>query len=312
MSEINILYTFDTRFWRLAAVSIHSVLKNRARGTECTIYCMVAPRTAGRHKIKKIVNAAGARLVWRVVRPHENPFRKNDFFRWSPVIFYRLFAHRIFPNVDRLLYLDSDTLVLGDLSGLYHTDISGYVLGAVPDMAPTKDENNKNGQYVKNFSEKYLGGGCYFNSGVLLINMRNMARCEHALQTVTVETTYPDQDIMNAALVGQILSLELKYNLAPGINIPATFPLRQINAAKKHPVVLHFYSGKPYNYEFMPRKIYSLFYKAATEIGLYPDDFIKQEIKHHRRRRPNAKTHIPFLHVKGNKLILFGIISLRV
>lgn len=177
MSEINVLYAFDTRYWKMAAVSIYSLLKNCRSDTICNIHCMVAPYTHGRRNILKIVNNfKNARLVWRPIHKHDNPFIRYDFSRWSPVIFYRLFAHRIFPHLDKILYLDSDTLIFNDLTELYNTDISGFTMGAVRDMAPTEDLNNKNGKYVHDFANKYLKNGPYFNSGVLLINLKNMAK----------------------------------------------------------------------------------------------------------------------------------------
>lgn len=315
MSEINVLYAFDTGFWRLAAVSIYSLMKNKKPDTIYNIYCMVPPHTRGRRKIEKILSRFPGRgaLIWRTIKKSENPFRTYDFSRWSPVIFYRLFAHKIFPNAQKMLYLDSDTLVQGDLSNLYNTDISQYAAGAVIDMAPVKDKKNPNGQYVRNFSEKYLKNGPYFNSGVLLLNIKNMTKNEMLLKNIKVKLKYPDQDIMNVALVGKIRPLELKYNLAPGVKIPKTFPLTQAQDAKSGPAILHFYSGKPYYYDAVPREIYSIFYKTATEIGMHPDDFIRQEQKRqNKRERHNNKTNIPFLHIRHNKLTLFGLITVKI
>ena len=224
MSEINVLYTFDTRFWKLAAVSIYSLLENKNADTKCTIYCMVAPRTRGRRHIMKIIRAFdGAGLVWRTVRKSQNPFRRCDFSRWSPVIFYRLFAGRIFPNVEKILYIDSDTLIRGDLSELFQTDIKNYAMGAIQDMAPREDPNNKNGKYVSEFAKKYLENGPYFNSGVLLINCKKMAKNHELFQNHHVIQKYPDQDLLNVALKGQIKPLHPKYNYAPGVNIPNHF-----------------------------------------------------------------------------------------
>lgn len=315
MSEINVLYAFDTRFWRMAAVSIYSLMKNKAPDTIYNIYCMVPPHTHGRKKIENISKSFPGRgtFIWRTIKKSENPFQTYYFSRWSPVIFYRLFAHKIFPEIDKLLYLDSDTMILDDLSILYNTDISQYAAGAVIDMAPVMDTQNPNGQYVRFFSEKYLKNGPYFNSGVLLLNTKNMTKNEMLLKNTKVKLKYPDQDILNAALAGKIKPLELKYNLAPGIKIPKTFPKYQADDAKSAPAILHFYSGKPYNYETTPREIYALFYNTAIQIGMRPDDFIKQEKQHKRHHNhTDTKTNIPFLRIRKDKITLFGIISIQV
>lgn len=313
MSEINVLYAFDTKFWKLAAVSMYSLLKNQNSDTRCTIYCMVAPHTAGRRQIiKKIIkHFPNVRLVWRPIKKSENPYKSYDFSRWSPVIFYRLFASQIFPNVDKMLYLDSDTLVCADLTELFNTDISNYAMGAVRDMAPTEDPINPNGVYAKEFSEKYLNRGPYFNSGVLLLNMKNMAKSQQLLTNVKATLKYPDQNILNVGLLGQIHQLDLKYNLVPGLSIPKTFPPEQATAAKTAPAILHFYAAKPYYYTWVPREAYSIFYKTSTALGMYPEDFIALEQKYLRRRARKASKIIAPLRVHNDRITLFGITLTR-
>ena len=313
--KIDILYAFDTRFWKLATVSMYSLLKHQSPDTKCTIYCMVAPHTHGQRQIKKIFQRfPNARLVWRTIKKHENPFFEYDFSRWSPVIFYRLFAGQIFPEVDKLLYLDSDTLICDDLTELYNTDISKYTMGAVQDMAPRKDPNNKNGIYVANFAKKHLKNGPYFNSGVLLINTKEQTKNIDLLKNIKVKLTYPDQDILNVALQGKIKPLDLKYNMVPGLPIPIHFTEQQSIDATKNPVIHHFYAAKPYHYQHVPRDAYSAFYKATTEIGMHPDDFLNHEIKHLQRRNKQlnkpSKILSP-LRVYNNKITFFGITIAR-
>ena len=206
MSRINVLYCFDSKFWRMAAVSMESVLATASDSAQIMIYCMVAPNTDGREQIEKIVKShkSGAGLVWREIKESENPFQNYEYSRWSPVIFYRCIAHRFFKDIDKILYLDSDTLICRDITELFNTDIEDYVLGGVRDMAPVNDKYHPQGIYVKNFSEKYLNDGPYINSGVLLINLRKMAEYENLLFETKVPLYYPDQDLLNAAFAGKI------------------------------------------------------------------------------------------------------------
>lgn len=272
---------------------------------------MVAPHTRGKHQIKKILQRfPNANMVWRTIKKNENPFYEYDFSRWSPVIFYRLFAGQIFPDVKKLLYLDSDTLILNDLSELYNTDISKYTIGAVPDMAPHEDLNNPNGIYVADFAKKHLKNGPYFNSGVLLINTKEQTKNIELLKNIKAELKYPDQDILNIALQGKIKPLDLKYNIAPGLFIPKHFPKPQAIDAIKTPFILHFYAAKPYHYNHVPRDAYSAFYKTTTEIGMHPDDFLNHEIKYIQHKNKNlnkASKIIPPFRVHNNKITLFGI-----
>ncbi len=320
--KINVLYTFDTRFCKLASVAMYAMLAAQNPNTKCNLYCMVAPHTRGRRKIQRIVNNfPNARLIWRVVRKSENPFQSYDFSRWSPVIFYRLIACNIFPDVEKMLYMDSDTLVRGDLCELFNTDISDYAMGAITDIAPIDNPDNPNGVYVREFSEKHLDGGLYFNSGVLLLNMTTMKSRIAKLTSTKVPLKYPDQDLLNAALCGEILPLPQKYNTVPGFDIPPHIPEHLVPKPDEEPVIWHFYAAKPYLYQYVPRNAYSAFFRAASALNMYPDDFLKDEIKHSRRNaRKRAKTNpdadetkklYPYLTVTGVEIKFLWITLAR-
>lgn len=307
--KINILYCFDEKFWRLAAVSIRSLMLSQRHPENLVVHCMVAPRTHGRRKIQRIITNAGGKLVWRVIRPRENPYGEYDFSRWSPVIFFRLFAHRVFPQLDKILYLDSDTLVRGDITQLYNTNISKYAMGAIRDMAPTEIADNPNGKYVREFIEQHLKHNLYINSGVLLLNLNKMRECEPDLLNVRVPLKYPDQDILNVGLDGKIRELPLKYNFIPEMQISSKFSDTAKKAAIKGAVIHHFYAIKPYMYHPMFPQTYSDFYKMASPLGLYPEDFVKADMKRiSKKYRHDSKTHIPHLRLdKRGRLKLFGI-----
>lgn len=307
MSEINVLYCFDNNFWRLAAVSIRSLV--RCQKNPVVVHCMVPPRTHGRRQIQKIVAEYGGRVVWRVVKVRENPYAGRDFSRWSPVIFYRLFAHRMFPHLDKILYLDSDTLVCGDVAELYNTDIKKYAMGAIRDMAvieSTTQGGKLDVEHVRMFVDKYLKHGLYVNSGVLLINVKKMPKVEARLLAVDVPLKYPDQDLLNVGLDGKIYELPLRYNREPSVVIQDG-----VDVDMASPVIKHFYALKPYFYMPDTKEIYSQFFKMATPLGFYPEDFARADCQRHQKRFKrghDATTHIPHLRIdRRGRLRLFGV-----
>jgi lipopolysaccharide biosynthesis glycosyltransferase len=269
---------------------------------------MVAPHTRGYRKIKKFIGQNN-KLIWRTVSKKQNPYADVNYSRWSPVIFYRLFAHIIFPNTNKMLYLDSDTLVQSDLSDLYNTDISQYAMGAIRDMAPTNIKDDPNGTYVREFKDKYLKHNLYVNSGVLLLNMEHL-RTTQSPWPIKCELTYPDQDILNTMFDGNILELPLRYNCIPEIYVDTKFKPSERNYVQQNICIAHFYSFKPYHYNLVPLSVYSSFTRTAAKIDLYPEDFIKQEHRKIQKMfgKHNPKTNIPFLTVsKKGTLRLFGL-----
>lgn len=307
MSEVNILYCFDSKFWRMAAVSIGSIMRSRDSSTRVNVYCMVAPHTRGRRRIRRIIGRGG-RLIWRQIPPCKNPFRHVDYSRWSPVIFYRLFAHRVFKKLDKILYLDSDTLIYTDLTNLYNTDIRNYALGAIRDMAPVHNKKDPNGKYVREFKENYLKHDLYINSGVLLLNFNYLRIHDQKLLDVKVPLKYPDQDLINVAFDGKILELPLRYNCVPDVRVDIKFPESEFHYVNKKIEIAHFYAVKPYYYHMTPRKTYSMFYHAATAVGFYPEEFVNSDALHAKHKQRNAKRHrtqIPFVRSDDNGNIYF-------
>lgn len=83
----------------------------------------------------------------------------NSQTDYTPYCFLRLFADRLPTLPEKVLYLDADTIVNGDLSPLFHTDIGGCEYGAVLD-----------------YYGRWFMGYRYVNSGVMLLNMTELRR----------------------------------------------------------------------------------------------------------------------------------------
>lgn len=311
--KINLLYCFDDRYWKMAAVSINSVLQNRNPDTMIDIYCMVNPRTGGRRKIQNIIaQHPNCKLIWRPIKKRENPFSSYSYKYWSPVIFYRLFSQKIFPHLDKVLYLDSDTAVQIDLLELFNTDITKYACAGVHDVAPDHIAGDKNGKTLREFKQKHLKSNLYINSGVLLLNLTYLRDHLDELLSVDIPLKYPDQDILNVAWDGKILELPWWNNCVPMmLRYPRTSVDKYGNPVTEEKIptelidIVHFYAIKPYYYNHVPLQVYTLFYKYATQIGLHPEDFIKTDRKYYIRRLKQNKTGIPLVRIGGDRRIHF-------
>ncbi len=134
----------------------------------------------------------------------------NDEFKgykvshWGPYIYYRF---KIFDLIeqDKVLYLDSDILIKGDLHELFEIDLSNYLAaGATNSDIPDNkiiDENN-----------------IYINSGVILFNLEKCKaqgiseKLFDLAKNIPEEFMYPDQDIFNHVLKSKIKMLNIKWN----------------------------------------------------------------------------------------------------
>ena len=107
------------------------------------------------------------------------------------------------PELDKVLYIDSDVLVLHDLNKLFQTDIDNVYLAAVKDPSWFFE----NTHVVELNLDKR---GFYFNSGVMLMNLKKFREDNliEKLETFTNNNfrTYMDQDALNV-VVGDKVSL---------------------------------------------------------------------------------------------------------
>ncbi len=154
--------------------------------------------------------------------------------------YYRLFFPSfVYPNSKRLLYLDADIIVLGNLRELYKKDIGQNAVAAVSDPFIGKCER------LGIFKD-----GDYFNAGVMVIdldNWQNQQISEKALKFIEdfpEKIKFCDQDALNAVLKNSWFRLSNKYNLTQ-LDVRLQEPASQL---VKNVLIVHFTSSnKPWN-----------------------------------------------------------------
>lgn len=125
--------------------------------------------------------------------------------RYPISVYFRLFfPYLIDKNVEKIIYLDIDTIVIGSLGELYLLTFETPI-AAAPD-----------GEYLRpGIHEKEVG----FNSGVMLINLERWRAMDITKKVIKFLVDYPekapyhDQDALNAILGDQWYKIGNKYNL---------------------------------------------------------------------------------------------------
>lgn len=171
--------------------------------------------------------------------------RLRDYY--SESIYYRIFIPSLFTDLGRAVYLDSDIILLDDISKLYFSDIGDNLLGAVTDESVIAEP------VFCDYVKRQIGVGSpaeYFNSGVLLMNLDGMREAGiestflDLLQTHNFNTVAPDQDYLNLLCRGRV------HYLSSGWNKHA-IPERDIDPSELH--LIHFNMfNKPWHYDGVP------------------------------------------------------------
>jgi lipopolysaccharide biosynthesis glycosyltransferase len=165
--------------------------------------------------------------------------------RISTAAYYRfLLPDMIPPTVERLLWLDSDLIVTGDLTGLWETDLRGTTMGAVIDRTCPRISGGGGVPGYDPDKYKIPFFGDYFNSGVLLMDQERCraadlsGRCLAYVRDHAPKLRFAVQDAMNLAVDGEWLRLDQRWN---------DFDFRayqDADPAERDPRVLHFAGPK--------------------------------------------------------------------
>lgn len=174
-----------------------------------------------------------------------NPSAHYTLDNWT-----RLWVEQFFDeNTDRVLYLDCDIVVLGSLAPLWRIDLGDALLAAVDIPGST--------QGVTHLGMRAEKG--YFNSGVLLIDLKKW-REKRALESVLhYVKTYPermcytlDQDALNACFYDRTKRLDYIWNVTwsffqSSIEVPLS--AAEIQRVRRQARILHFNTSvKPWSY----------------------------------------------------------------
>jgi lipopolysaccharide biosynthesis glycosyltransferase len=188
------------------------------------------------------------------------------------VVWHRIFLPELLPELDRVLYLDADMVVTDSLQPLWRVDLSDHYLAAVTAVFPSPEWGDRHCAKL-GLERREL----YFNSGVMLLNLRELRRddCvrkihEHALvhgdrwsswavressaaQARAFVRAHPerahfgDQDVLNSVLAGRRLSLHPRWNCMNKIIHPLwskwskeVFGEDGVAEARRNPAIRHF------------------------------------------------------------------------
>ena len=201
----------------------------------------------------------------------------GDFFS-SAVYYYRFFIPRLFPMYEKGVYIDSDTILMGDIGELFDIELSeDEVLAAMVDPKVTVIQEFRD--YVDNAVG--VPHDEYVNSGVMLMDFKKMRKIHYLSEMVDLIEKYnadlvaPDQDYLNVILKGKIKHLDPRWNTEPSEDLPKGTKLVHFNLF-----------NKPWHYTDVPCE--NLFWNAARGTGFYGDlkrqqaafDEMKQEEDH--------------------------------
>ncbi|HUP91359.1 MAG TPA: glycosyltransferase family 8 protein [Solimonas sp.] len=241
----------DGGYLRHTGAMLHSALAHSPgeRFSVCVLHGNPIPEQE-RAKLQQVTQAFGARLRFELVDDQRAAQFPCGYF--PRAVWLRILLPELLPQAERVLYLDSDLIVTGDLAPLWATDLGDHLLAAVTNpFYPFMPDHPRLHLGIKDPRD-------YFNSGVLLMNLARMRAegtssrlCEFA--RTRPGNPYPDQDALNEVCRGRWLHLHPRWNVQSTLFelAPAQLPLppQQVAEALAQPALVHYIGPfKPWHY----------------------------------------------------------------
>lgn len=261
---IPIFYACDNNFVKYTIVSAHSIIKNASKEYKYKIHVLhTGISDSMREKLYELQND-NFEICFNDVTDYlmsiSDKLPIRDYY--SKTTYYRLFIAEMFPEYDKAVYIDSDTIVQGDISELYNTNINDAYLGACHEQVMIQIDTY--GTYV----EKVIGISRYnfFNAGMLLINCEQfrlhfvLDKFIQYLHTYNFVVTQ-DEDYLNLICKDHVYWLDQRWNTEIFGDIH--YPIEQA-------CVLHYImTNKPWHYRDC--RFGNIFWQYAQEVSVYDE-----------------------------------------
>lgn len=210
---MNIIYSSSDAYSELAGVSITSLFENNKNIDDISVYIIDnGISEKNKENFHKIANLYHRSIIFLPKIDIEKTLKVDIYTgRWNIGTFFRLYLGTILPKeIDRVLYLDCDTIVRGNLNELYNTDLGKCIVAGVDDC--------RSPLYRKELGLK--DDSIYINNGVLLVDLEKWRKnsleeeFSNFIKKHKGDCTYMDQAPLNSILGKRDLIYELpsKYN----------------------------------------------------------------------------------------------------
>lgn len=213
----------------------------------------------------------------------------GDFFS-SAVYYYRAFIPLLFPLYKKAIYIDSDTILRGDIGELFDIDLGDHAMAAMVDPKVTVIPE------FRGYVDHALGVPHqeYVNSGVQVMNLKKMRKIKYLQQMIDLIRKYdadlvaPDQDYLNIILRGDIVHLDPIWNAEPVKDLPRNVKIVHFNLF-----------NKPWHYKNVPCE--RIFWAAAKGTG-FTGDLKRQQAAFDEEKQKADHAKVAALIEKAGKL----------
>ncbi len=217
-NKVSVVYIIGESYSLPVSASINSMLKNKAKNTvyDINIIGVELPKA----HIDALEKLSTEKATVKVISKPAKPYRQ-DLYDFTMIPLYKFDIPEIFPDKQKILYLDADTLVLKDLAALYHTDIKGKYAAVVRDAVS---------YLMGGYENPIPNGKNHFSSATMLLNLDKIRKDNLKNEFIKFNTEDKRRFMDNA--FNEIFAEEVIY-VSPSYNFEniqnAVYPLQKVS-----------------------------------------------------------------------------------
>ncbi len=209
-STLEICFICDNNYVMPTVVAITSLAVSKQSSTKCNVYVIADELSEENERVFKGLCRDNFNIV--VVRKSAAELRSlhtavpGSMCVATPAALLKFFLGDTLSHLDKVLYADGDVVFRHDMLDLYNTDLGENIVAAVPDTG------------IMYSSRPILRAvKTYFNSGIMLLNLKKMRDGKYAEKLVeakrkSTDASLMDQNIFNLVFDGSVLPLPIRYN----------------------------------------------------------------------------------------------------
>jgi lipopolysaccharide biosynthesis glycosyltransferase len=283
---IVIVCASDDNYAMPLAVTVRSALANL--GKDCRILLFIIDggiRNGNKQRILKTLESENCEVRFTPIsqvsttegieKLHKYTVTEGQTKKYlSIATYFRLFIPELLPKqIEKVIYLDCDLIIKGDLNQLWQVDLGeNYVLAVRDSWMPSVKDGLLNYQQLG-----IEPNAKYFNAGVLVVNLNKwrvdniFSKAIDCLNRNKEYIRFADQDILNTIFSGQWGELDPRWNFTARFYQYSSWqesPYAEDvynNLIHKDPYIIHFVSGeKPWNSRDVPLKEHFFHYVDMT------------------------------------------------
>lgn len=257
---VPVVFAADDAYVPMLTTTIYSVLSNANTERRYDVIVLERDITAENKQtiltfFEQFTNATIRFYdVSRIIAGYDLTTDESTTAHITQETYYRFVIQQALPFYSKILYLDSDLVVNGDVAELYDTEMGNAAIGAVLDADFLGNLNMKDGKRMEYATNQLhmKNPYTYFQAGVLVMNLERMRDLHSVDEWLEIASRpgfiYNDQDILNMECEGETIRLPFNWNVmhdcagrVHGVFDYAPAEVFQAYmASRKNPKVVHY------------------------------------------------------------------------